>query len=152
VEDADGAVLPIAGGAGPARAPIVADNNLLIAAAEGNHAGALTEIRAGQTFITPNQFNEFLDVATSAQRTARRAFLDAQNIRVFGGPQAGVLASSSEFQDTFLQVAAQQGRDDAALAAFARVTGFEAVTMDRRLYNFLTQTAPQLGVPIRRIY
>jgi hypothetical protein len=133
------------------RARIFADSNVLIVAAEQSHAGALTEIRAGQTFITPNQYNEFLDVEPFTQRAARRAFLAAENIRVFGGPRAGTLASSPAFRDTFLQVAAQQGRGDAALAAFARLTGFEAVTMERRLYNFLTQSLPQLGVPIRRI-
>jgi RHS repeat-associated protein len=41
------------------RAPIFADNNVLVAAERGN-AAALAEIRAGQTFVTPNQLREFI--------------------------------------------------------------------------------------------
>ena len=48
---------------------------------------ALAEIRAGETYITPNQLREFLNVATSAQAAARRAFLAREGIQVFGGPQ-----------------------------------------------------------------
>ena len=43
------------------RAPIFADNNVLVSAFRGN-ANALAEIRAGTTYVTPNQFREFLNV------------------------------------------------------------------------------------------
>ena len=143
-------VAPMPAAAG--RAPIFADTNLLVAAAERGHAAALAEIRAGETYITPNQLREFLNVTTAAQAAARRAFLAQEGVQVFGGPRAGQLAQTAEFQQVFQTVLnAGQGRGDAALAAFARVTGFEAVTMERRLTNLLTNTLAQLGVPIRRV-
>ena len=134
------------------RAPIFADTDLLVYAAERGHGAALAEIRAGLTYITPNQLREFLNVATRAQAAARRAFLARESIQVFGGPQAGRLAQTAEFQRIFHAVlAAGQGRGDAALAAFAKGTGFEAVTMERRLSNLLIYTLGKLGVPIRRV-
>lgn len=44
------------------------------------------------------------------------------------------------------------GRGDAALIAFAKSTGYEAVTMERRLYNFVTNTLQDAAVPIRRLF
>lgn len=139
-------------GSAAARAPIFADTNLLVAAAERGHAKALAEIRAGLSYITPNQLREFLNVATPAQAAARRAFLAREGIQLFGGPQAGQLAKTAKFQQVFQAVLrAGQGRGDASLAAFAKVTGFEAVTMERRLTNLLNNTLGQLGVTIRRV-
>jgi hypothetical protein len=133
------------------RNPIFADNNLLVAAAEKGHAGALTEIRAGKTYITPNQYNEFLNVSSSAQRNARIAFLKNEGIKVFSGEQAGNIAATKGFQQIFQKVVPIQGRGDAALSAFAEATGYEAVTMEKRLFNLFDKTWPQLGVPIRRV-
>jgi hypothetical protein len=139
-------------GAGPPGiSPIFADTGILVFAAERGHAQALAEIRAGMTYVTSNQFREFLDVRSQAQRAARKAFLNGEGIREFRGFPAWLLSQSLSFQNTFRRVAPQQGRGDAALAAFARETGYEAVTMDRRLYNYLTRSMPQLGVPVRRI-
>jgi RHS repeat-associated protein len=133
------------------RNPIFADNNLMIAAAEKGHAGALAEIRGGKTYITPNQYNEFLNVSSSTQRNARAAFLQNEGIDVFGGKQAGNIAGTAEFQQIFQKVEPIQGRGDAALGAFAKATGYEAVTMEKRLYNLFTHTWPKLEVPIRRV-
>ena len=133
------------------RRPIFADANLLVEAFERGNASALAEITAGQTFVTPNQFREFLDVSTSIQRKARRAFLENEGIALFSGPQAGQIALSIPFQEVFTRLLAVQGRGDAALVAFAKSTGFFAVTSERRLFNFLTHTLSQLGVPIRRV-
>ncbi|AUX27172.1 uncharacterized protein SOCEGT47_077530 [Sorangium cellulosum] len=133
------------------RDPIFADNNLLIAAAEQGHADALAEIRAGGTYVTPNQYREFLNVSTPGQAARRRAFLKAEGIDVFGGPRAGQLASTPEFRKVFQATVGQQGRADAALGAFARTTGFEAVTKERRITNFFNETHRKLEVPIRRI-
>jgi hypothetical protein len=49
----------------------------------------------------------------------------------------------------FQAVVVDHGRADAALAAFAKATGFEAVTLEQRLTNFLTHTHQRLGVPLR---
>jgi hypothetical protein len=133
------------------RRPIFADNDLLVAAVSQGHPGALGEIRTGRTFITPNQFREFMDVSTSAQRSVRRMFLHTEGIRLFSGPRAGTIARSPIFQQVFQAVVKPHGRGDAALVAFAKTTGYTAVTMDRRLYRFLTHTVPQLQVPIRRV-
>jgi len=133
----------------PTRRPIFADNNVLVAAAERGHASALAEIRAGQTLVTPNQLREFLNVNSAMQQAARRSFLDREGIAVLGGPQAGVVAHTSIFQEVFQAVVVDHGRADAALAAFAKATGFEAVTLEQRLTNFLTHTHPRLGVPLR---
>jgi hypothetical protein len=92
-----------------------------------------------------------MNVSTRRQRRARRAFLASEGIGHFGGPIAGQIARSVPFQDVFTTVNATHGRSDAALAAFAKATGLEAVTSERRLFNFLTQTLRQLGVPIRRV-
>ena len=105
--------------------PIFADANLLVNAAEKGHVNALAAIRAGKTFVTPNQFREFLDVSSSPQRKARRAFLFREGIELFGGPRAGAIARSAEFQQVFLQISTAKGRGDAALAAFAKATGNE---------------------------
>ena len=40
---------------------------------------------------------------------------------------------------------------DAMLAGYAKATGLEAVTIVRRLFNFLTETLAKLAVPIRRV-
>ena len=109
---------------------------------------ALSEIRAGTTFVTPNQYREFLNVR---EVSARRRFFDQEGIQLFAGSNAKSISESSTFQHTFGIVAAQQGRGDAALAAFADATRFEAVTMERRLFNFVTQTMRNSTVPIRRI-
>lgn len=85
---------------------------------------------------------------TSVQRATRRAFLEAESIIVFGGTRARIIVASTDFQIVFRQVV---GRGDAALAAFARATGYEALTMERRLYNLLINTLSQLQVPIRRV-
>lgn len=60
---------------------------------------------------------------------ARRAFLETEGVQLFGGPQAGQIAGTAPFQQTFGAVVGAQGRADAALAGFARATGYEAVTM-----------------------
>jgi hypothetical protein len=133
----------------PTRRPIFADNNVLVAAAERGNAAALAEIQAGQTLVTPNQLREFLNVNSATQRAARRSFLDREGIAVFGGQRAGVVARTSIFQEVFQAVVVDHGRADAALAAFAKATGFEAVTLEQRLTNFLTHTHQRLGVPLR---
>jgi hypothetical protein len=129
----------------PGRDPVFADTDLLINAQRG-HPGALSEIRAGETYVTPNQFNEFM-----AGGTGRHEFLQQEGVQLFGGPEAGDVASQPGFQKTFGSVVGAQGRGDAALAAFARETGFEAVTMDRRLVNFIAQTLRDPNVPIRLV-
>ena len=48
-----------------------------------------------------------------------------------------------------IAIVADYGRAEAALAAFAKATGFEAVTLEQRLTNFLTHTHQRLGVPLR---
>jgi hypothetical protein len=133
----------------PTRRPIFADNNVLVAAAERGNAVALAEIQAGQTLVTPNQLREFLNVNSATQRAARRSFLDREGIAVFGGQRAGVVARTSIFQEVFQAIVVDHGRADAALAAFAKATGFEAVTLEQRLTNFLTHTHQRLGVPLR---
>jgi hypothetical protein len=129
------------------RGPIFADANVLVSAFKGG-ATALDEIRAGTTYITPNQLNEFLNVT---EVSARGNFLSTEGIQVFGGPRAGQIASTTSFQETFAAVVNSQGRGDAALAAFAKATGYEAVTMERRLFNFITLTLKDSTIPIRRI-
>ena len=143
--------IPAAGRGG--RAPIFADNNVLVAAERGN-AAALAEIRAGKTFVTPNQLREFINPAAipGHQLATRRALLQAEGIQVYGGSSAAQAAAGSNFQNVFrATTAGQHGRADAALGAFARETGFEAVTMERRITNFFNLTRPELQVPIRRV-
>jgi len=127
----------------PSRAPVFADADLLIHAQRG-HPGALAEVQAGTTYVTPNQFNEFM-----AGGPGRSAFLDAHGITPFTGPGAGTFAAGADFQKAFQSIVGPQGRGDAALAAFSRETGFEAVTMDRRFFNFVTQTLRDPDIPIR---
>ncbi|KHL91173.1 hypothetical protein QW71_36200 [Paenibacillus sp. IHB B 3415] len=131
------------------RNPIFADNNFLIAAAEKSDTIALNIIRQGKTYITPNQYNEFLNVSTTAQRTSRKAFLQQEGVGVFGGSQAKAISETSAFQQVFRSVKTSHGRGDAALGAFAKATGYEAFTYERRLYNHYKHTLPNLGVPIR---
>lgn len=69
----------------------------------------------------------------------------------FPGPQAGQIARTNALQKPFQTLVGVQGRGDAALAAFARATGYEAITMDRRLLNFITQTLRDPSIPIRGV-
>ncbi len=130
--------------------PIFVDNDVLVFAAERDltplGARALSEIRAGKRFITPNQFREFLNVKTTTQRNTRRSFLARGGIELFSGPRAGQIASLQAFQEVFTAVAPRAGRADAALVTFARATGFEAITANTSLLNTLTHT---LGMPHR---
>src|SRR3954453_12944254 len=135
----------------PTRPPIFADTDLLAAAAERGHVVALAEIQAGRTFVTPNQLREFLNVQTGRQRKSRRAFLRRETVELLGGPAASAVARQSVFQTLFRRVVPYHGRGDAALAAFALQTGFEAVTMDGRLFNFLALTLRGPRVPVRRV-
>ena len=132
------------------REPIFADNDFMIAAAEKGNAGALAEIRAGTTYATPTQYREFLNVNSTAQRNARATFFKNEGIQIFGGEKAGNIAHTPEFQRIFKLIEPIQGRGDAALGAFAKATGYEAVTMERRLSNLFNASYPKLGVPIRR--
>lgn len=100
--------------------------------------------------MTPNQYREFLNVNAN-EVAPRRAFLDTEGIQTFSGPQAAQAAGTMEFQDVFSAVAPQQGRADAALVAFARATGYEAVTMERKLVNFIKLTLQDPSIPIRRV-
>jgi hypothetical protein len=70
---------------------------------------------------------------------------------LYDGPRAQNAAATADFKRVFGVVAKAQGPGDAALAAFAKATKYEAVTLESRLYNFLTQTRKDLGVPIRRV-
>jgi RHS repeat-associated protein len=135
----------------PRRSPILTDTNLLVNAAEKGSMSSLAEIRGGKTFVTPNQLKEFFNVNSSSQLASRKAFLSQEGIQLFGGKQAGVVAKSFVFKNVFQSVAPNQGRSDAALAAFGKATGFTVVTTERRLFNFLTKTQPQLNVPVRRV-
>ena len=144
--DGTGVAVPMGEGAAT-RAPIFADTNVLVAGFRAN-AGALAEIRSGTTYVTPNQWREFLNVSEAA---ARRGFLEAEGVQLFGGPGAGQAAGGAGFRQTFGAVVGAHGRGDAALVSFARETGYEAVTMERRLVNYVTQTLRDPAVPIRRI-
>jgi RHS repeat-associated protein len=134
------------------RTPIFVDNNVLVAAERGNTT-ALGEIRSGQTFITPNQYREFInpDAIPSHQLKSRKALLRAEGIQTYGGKKAASAAAGSNFRNVFEGTVGTHGRADAALGAFARETGFEAVTFEKRITNFYNLTHPKLQVPIRRI-
>ena len=136
-----------------ARAPVFLDNDVLVAAEKGS-AAVLAEIRAGQSFVTPNQLREFLNVGKipQAQIKARARLLEAEGIEVFGGEEARAVAGTEAFKNVFNAVVkAGHGRADAALGAFSRATGFQALTLEKRISNFFNLSQPQLGVPIRRL-
>ncbi|GLZ30163.1 hypothetical protein Lesp02_23530 [Lentzea sp. NBRC 105346] len=136
----------LGGGAGtPRRDPIFADTDLMVNAQKG-HQGALDEIRAGTTYVTPNQYREFL-----AGGPGRREFMQEEGIELFDGARAAQVAGTSEFQTAFNSVRDAQGRGDAALCAFACATGYTAVTMEKRLFNFVTKTLKNSPIPIRRV-
>ena len=129
------------------RAPIFADTDLLVAAQRG-HSGALAEIRSGKTYVTPNQNKEFL-----AGGRHRKKFMKSEGIEIYSGAKAGNIAQTDEFQDIFKMIkTTTHGRNDAALVAFAKSTGHEAVTMERRLFNYITQTIQRPDIPIRRVH
>ncbi len=130
---------------------ILADTNLLINALEKGNHDALKVIESSQTFITTNQFKEFLNVTDKIQKNARFQFLKSNGIVVLGGKKAKVLSQMMEFQKVFKKVRKIHGRGDAALAAFSKVTGIDIVTAERRLFNFLTKTMKNLGIRVRRV-
>ena len=81
-----------------ARGPIFADTNLLVAAAEKGHSSALAEVDAGTTYVTPNQYQELLNVNTQAQQKKRKAFLAAHHVRTFDGAVSKALAATADFK------------------------------------------------------
>jgi len=137
-----------------ARDPIFADNNFLVNAAESKdvslRAKSLAEIRAGTTYVTPAQYDEFLAVTSAVQKQTRTNFLAAENITVYSNSS---ITNSAAYQKVYNTVYnAGHGVGDATLAAYASATGYTAVTAEKTLFNYLTKTQPQLGVPIRRIF
>jgi RHS repeat-associated protein len=132
-------------GAPPKRDPIFADADLMVNAQKGNQK-ALAEIRAGTTYVTPNQYREFL-----AGGAGRREFMQQEGIELFGGARAAQVAGTPRFQTAFNSVVRAQGRGDAALCAFACATGYTAVTMEKRLFNFVKLTLRNSPIPIRRV-
>jgi hypothetical protein len=123
---------------GLAPCKILADTDLMVKAM-GGHANALAEILGKNVHITPNQLREFLNVTNGLN--ARRAFLRAHDITVIGGADAARIAGDPAFREIFEKVIKQgHSRGDAALVGFARVTGIEAVTMERRLSNVVIHT------------
>ncbi|WP_170154732.1 RHS repeat-associated core domain-containing protein [Lentzea atacamensis] len=128
---------------------ILADNDLMVNAMKG-HQGAMDAIsNANSVAITPNQYREFVGVPRGAN--ARRNFLADNNISVISGPEAGRLAATPEFRGAFNSLVASHGRGDASLVAFAAATGRTAVTMDKRVYNFVTQTLRLPGISMQRV-
>ena len=128
---------------------ILADNDLMVRAMNG-HQGAMGAIgNARSVAITPNQFREFTSVPRGG--AARRQFLADNNISVITGSDAAGIASSPAFRAAFDAVVGAQGRGDAALIGFAAATGRTAVTMEKRLTNFVVHTARIPGVNIRRV-
>ncbi|MBX3276341.1 MAG: hypothetical protein KF729_39170, partial [Sandaracinaceae bacterium] len=137
---------------GGRRGPILADTDVIIHAMDRGHAGALAEIRAGVTYITPNTYRELLNVNRTGQRSRIRQWLRVEGIRVYGGPRAGRVAGTPDFQTVFRGTRrAGHSRADATLGAFARATGIEAVTLEGRLWRYYHLTRSAWGVPIRRL-
>ncbi|HKO90854.1 MAG TPA: RHS repeat-associated core domain-containing protein, partial [Polyangiaceae bacterium] len=135
-----GRALPLGSGGGQ-----FVDSDILVKAFQGS-AAALSALRRTTSFVTPNGLREFL-----AGGAGRAAFLEREGVQLFGGPEAGAVANSAVFQETFQKIAAAQGRADAALAAFAKATGIPAITFERRLVNFITQTLRDSSIPISRV-
>ncbi|OCG37238.1 hypothetical protein A9G29_11485 [Gilliamella sp. Fer2-1] len=132
------------------RCPIFADTNFLDAAVKGD-SGALDIIREGKTYLTPNQLHEFLNVSDKNQLNARKKFLAKENIEIFNGEKARLASNSSEFKKIFdLTIKSWHSRGDAALVVFAKTTGYQVITSERRLTNFFNLSMPKLGVPIAR--
>jgi hypothetical protein len=141
----------------PAGGTVFVDADVLALAAERSAtplgSKALSEIRSANTrLVTPNQFREFTDFPgiTSAQRTSRVSFMATENVELFGGPRAGAVAQTPEFQEAFRAIERAQGRGDAALVAFSRATGTPAITANTKLVNFIDQTmgASPAGRPL----
>jgi hypothetical protein len=137
----------------PSRKPILADNDLLVHAAERGSASALAEIRRGPTYLTLWQYREFMNVNTSAQKASRIAFLQREGIQVLDAGTIKLVVTSPGYQELFFKIAISQrhGKPDAMLAAFAKFTGYEAVTMEKSIYNHFRYSYPQYKIPIRRV-
>ncbi|RMI41319.1 hypothetical protein EBN88_11320 [Streptomyces triticirhizae] len=130
---------------GLAACPIIADNSLLVQAMRG-HTGALAEVTGRQVHVTPNQLHEFLNVTSGLN--ARRNFLATHDIQVITGQAARDIVAHPEFRTVFDAIARTHGRPDAALVAFAHASGMQAVTMERRLTNFVTQSLNLPGIDL----
>lgn len=136
---------------GPSR---IFDNDVLVAASNNPTSNkgivALRELAASDAFITPNQLREFTAFRgiSASQLRARKAFLRTHNISVLNGK---TLSQGTDFKAAFKSIVGHQGRGDAALAAFARETGFEALTFEKRLHNFIIHTLRDSTIPLRRL-
>lgn len=95
-------------------------------------------------------YSEFMRVDTDAQRIAQTEFLKKEAVERFDSARAAQLAKTEAYQAVYTRVKPLQGDADAQLVAYARATGYTAVTGDKRLANTVTSSKPmlQLGVPI----
>jgi predicted nucleic acid-binding protein len=137
---------PIAG------APALVDTNLMINALERGNAAALATIRASNPSITVRVYREFVLAAnTHAQRMQRMAFLEAEGITILPKSEAALLRSTPEFK-TVYQAVVKAGHSvtDAEMAAFARASGREVLTAEKRLTNLMNLSLHQHSVRIYR--
>jgi RHS repeat-associated protein len=135
------------------RSPILADNSLLVHALSmrdpAKGTAALVEITQHETMVTSLVFKEFLNVKPE-EIPRRLAFLTLTGVRRLDSSVEGAAQVSPEYARVKVALEKQQQEPaDADLAGIAKVTGIEAVTLDKVLYNTLTKTLPQLKVPIR---
>lgn len=131
-------------------AAFLLDTNLLVALEEGAQS-VIAAVQSGNSAVLPEQLAEFLNpTAIPAEQIASREALLAQHgIGVFDDVAA---RATPEFRRVYdAAIRGGHSEADAVLAAMARATGREALSGERRLVNFFTNTMAQLGVPIRRI-
>lgn len=134
---------------GGAKPPILVDTDILARAFKGD-SNALAVIRSGKTYVLDVNYSEFMRVDTDAQRIAQTEFLKKEAVERFDSARAAQLAKTEAYQAVYTRVKPLQGDADAQLVAYARATGYTAVTGDKRLANTVTSSKPmlQLGVPI----
>jgi hypothetical protein len=131
-------------------ATFLLDTDVLVALEQGVQS-AISLVRSGNVSVLPEQLAEFLNpTAISAEQIAlRESLLARHGIDVFDD---AVARAAPKFQRVYdATVRAGHSEADAVLGAMARATGREAITTERRLAHFFTNTMPQLGVPIRRL-
>ena len=124
------------------------DTNILIAASRGD-VNALALLKNG--YITPSVMTEFLNVNTQTQKLALQQLLQSSGVQLVDANLLNKLAQDPEYLKIYnTLVNAGHSAVDAELAAIARTGNYTLLTAEKRLFNVLTYSYQQLGVPVAR--
>jgi RHS repeat-associated protein len=140
--------------------PTLVDTNVLVKAYNLDLA-ALAEVRTSSKRVTSGVYQEFMS-GTPADRAARKAFLAKEGVTRYSKTESAAIRKNSSVKevgdavgnqvDTTRAVRRGHSKVDRDLAGWAKATGQQLLTHERRLFNVLTNQLRRLNVAVRRFF